>query len=301
MKTGRIFWGVFFLTVGVLFLGHGLLPVSLDWSAHWRFWPLVLVLMGLSLLLRNHPARWIFTVLAALLLALFVYGIFSFLSPFEWKGARDMREFTDRREVPLQPGITTASLVLEMGAGKCLLSGGGTGLLEASVSSSFGRYLFDQRTEGDAEFLVLRCTSRAKPWLAWRARNAVDIKLSDTPVWRIRLGCGATRADLDLRSSKIEDLRVEAGASDIALQLGANVAETQVHIETGVSAFRIEVPESAGCELRVDAPLTSKRFAGFRKERPGLYRTENFEVALRRILIDVDAGVSSLRVRRYGS
>ena len=123
--------------------------------------------------------------------------------------------------------------------------------------------------------------------------------MSDVPLWDIALDCGAARADLDLTALKVREVRIEAGASTVHLRLGANVPEARVRIEAGVSAFRLEVPESAGCEIRVDAPLASKHFNGFRKEKSGLYLTDNFETAGKRILIDIDAGVTSLRINRY--
>ena len=215
MNTGRIFWGVFLLTVGALFLAHGVLPILIDWTTLWRFWPLALVLGGLSLLLRKHPARIVVTIVGAVLLGLFVYGLFSFLSPFEQRRQGEGREFTDRIEVPLAPSTTSASLALEFGAGRCTLSGGGNGLLEASASSSFGRYVLDQQTEGDAVRLALRFTSRRQIWKFWRAANTLDVRLSDVPVWTISLECGAARADVDLSDTKVQDLRVETGASSV--------------------------------------------------------------------------------------
>ena len=118
-------------------------------------------------------------------------------------------------------------------------------------------------------------------------------------MWRLRLGYGAARADLDLSSCRVEELQLEAGASSISVKLGALVPESRVRVEAGVSSIRFEVPESAGCEIRTEAPLTSKRFSGFEKESSGLYRTGNFSNADRRIFIQIEAGVSSVKVRRY--
>jgi hypothetical protein len=44
--------------------------------------------------------------------------------------------------------------------------------------------------------------------------------------------------------------------------------------------------------------LASKQFVGFEKVESGLYRTENFSQASRKIFIDVEAGVSRVRVTR---
>ncbi len=301
MKTGRLFWGVFFVAVGALFLAHGMLADVLDWPSLWRFWPLVLVLIGLSLLLRSHPARWIVTALSALLLALIAYTLFSFLSPFEGEREARLKDLTERVDVPLRPETASAALTIETGASRCRVAGGGAGLLEVSSSSSVGKYDLDRRSEGDTEYLGLRFRAVERPWRVFRSENALDVRLHEQPVWRITLECGATRADLDLTSCIVEDLRVQSGASSISVRLGARSSDTRVRIEAGVSAIRIDIPSSSACEIRTDAPLTSKHFNGFVRERRGLYRTENFSDADRRVWIEVDAGVSSVRVNRYGS
>jgi hypothetical protein len=69
----------------------------------------------------------------------------------------------------------------------------------------------------------------------------------------------------------------------------------------GASSISLEIPESAGCEIRIDGPLTRKRFTGFTREQSGLYRTGGFEGAEKKIFVDVDAGVSSIRITRYGA
>jgi hypothetical protein len=240
------------------------------------------------------------TIIAGMLLGLFVYALFSFLSPFEDRGLRDGREFTDRIEVPLPPSVASATLALEVGAGRCQISSGSPKLLEASTSSNAGRFILDQRTDGDIEHLGLRLASTHQPWRFWRARNSIDVKLSDVPVWRLELTCGAARVNADLSACKVEEVRIEGGASSLTLRLGAGAPETRVNVEVGVSTIQIEVPESAGCEIRMDGALTSKHFSGFTKEGSGLYRTENFDGAAQRVLISAKAGVSSFRVRRYG-
>jgi hypothetical protein len=49
----------------------------------------------------------------------------------------------------------------------------------------------------------------------------------------------------------------------------------------------------------VEAPLSSKRLPGFTKVRDGIYQTDNFGTAEKSIRINVEAGVSSVRVTRY--
>ena len=66
MPTG----GIFLLLLGVVFLlqSLGVLPWSL-WNTLWRFWPVVLIITGLGLLLRRFNVWLVSLLLLALLFA----------------------------------------------------------------------------------------------------------------------------------------------------------------------------------------------------------------------------------------
>jgi hypothetical protein len=66
-----------------------------------------------------------------------------------------------------------------------------------------------------------------------------------------------------------------------------------------VSSVELNVPSSAGCEVSFEGGLASKRLSGFEKEADGLYRTPGFAEAARKIYVDAEVGLSSLRVKRY--
>ncbi|MFH0941976.1 MAG: DUF5668 domain-containing protein [Chloroflexota bacterium] len=74
------FWGICLLFLGAVFLlqTFNVLPWRL-WETLWRFWPVLLIIAGLSVLLRgNHP--WLTALvtlvllIASLLIAIALYG-----------------------------------------------------------------------------------------------------------------------------------------------------------------------------------------------------------------------------------
>ncbi|HQJ47220.1 MAG TPA: DUF5668 domain-containing protein, partial [Ignavibacteriaceae bacterium] len=74
MKTSSIFWGVFFLAIGVLLLLGNYTNFSFSWDTVWKFWPTVLVLIGISILVKNKTGKIIVAALAALVLAFTIYA-----------------------------------------------------------------------------------------------------------------------------------------------------------------------------------------------------------------------------------
>lgn len=253
-------------------------------------------MIGVAMLLRHKAVRVVLVILAALLLALVLFTAFSFL---RYGGIRGEfgRDYTAQFSVPLHPEAASASLKLDIAAARVRI-GGETGALLEGAAEGVAHDL-DASSEGEHEAIVLRVEPASGGWRLAGKGGRVDVALSDVPVWRVDLDCGASSADLDLSGRRVEDVRIDAGASAIRLRLGGEVPEARVHVQAGVSSIRLEVPETVGCEIRSETGLSSRTFKGFRKETSGLYRTENFHQAGNRILIDLSAGISSIRVGRY--
>jgi hypothetical protein len=72
-----LFGGLFLIFLGLIFLltNLGLLPSSV-WDEIWKFWPVLIIMLGIRLLTgKNHVSRLITTILT-----LFVFtGIFTFI------------------------------------------------------------------------------------------------------------------------------------------------------------------------------------------------------------------------------
>lgn len=302
MKTGKIFWGVLFVAIGVLLLFErmDLFQVELGWM--WKLWPLILVVWGAVILLGNkEPGKTVVVALLALGVALFVVGVFNFgwnWHPREWEA--NAAEYDQELSEPYDSTVHRGSFTFESGAGSFRLEDTTSRFFEASTHSTFGQYSLDTERIGDLEQVRLHMEGEHHgPWRG-RLNHRASIKLNPLPVWDMRFDIGASSMDIDLSPYIVERLVVSAGAASVQLTLGDRAKETRVSIKSGVSALQMHVPDSAGCEIRIDGGLSRKNFRGFTKLDTGVYRTENFENAQKKIYIDLDAGVSSVSVRRYG-
>jgi len=298
MKPGRVFWGSFFLLLGLLLLADRMGYITVQWYAWWRFWPLLLVLGGIALLLRESKLLWIVYAFAGAGLAVVLASVLSFSwVDGDWRGNREARQ--QEFMVPLAETTERASFALESGAGECIMEDTTSALVAATTQCGFGEYQLDQTSTGGQEDVRLTLKGKNARWGLGRMNNRAEIKLNTGPVWDLDLSLGAARVDADLRPYKVERLKLNVGAAKVTLKIGARGSETRVDVNAGASSIKIEVPESAGCEVLVEAPLSSKKFPGFTKTGSGEYRTDNFDGAAQKISIDINAGVSSLKVVRY--
>jgi hypothetical protein len=303
MKTGRIFWGVLFVAIGILLLLERTGILYVEWGWIWKFWPLILVVWGAVILLGNkQPGRTIVLVLLALGVALFVLGIFNFgwaWHSHDWQ-ADAAGEYDQELSQPYDSTVHRASFTFESGAGTFVLEDTTSQLIDASTRSNFGHYICEAEKTEDSQHVTLQLAGNKQRWWGGRMNNHVRIRLNSAPLWDMRFEVGASSMDVDLSRYAVERLVLATGASSVNLTLGDRANETRVSVKTGVSSLRVHIPDASGCEIRAEAPLSSKDFRGFTKIHSGVYQTENFDSASKKIYIDVHAGVSSLSVKRVG-
>lgn len=303
MRASGLLWGIVFIVLGGLVLLHNLNILDVDWYIVWKCWPLLLIFWGISLLMKKEGSRWYTVAFIIFMILMLVAAV----AAFEWfNGDRDdhwdfrWSDATNQTfSEPYEHTIERASFSLESGAGKFFIDGTTDQLIEASTQVSFGRYAFHHSRSDDAANLSLSLKGRSRGWNFGRMRNRADIKLNAQPVWDIDVGVGASAIDFDLTPYNVSRLRIDAGAASLKVKLGDRSDETRVRVHAGASSLRIEVPSSAGCEVRTNTALSGKSFHGFEKISRGNYQTENFDNAAKKIYIDVDAGVSSIKVERY--
>ena len=299
MKTGRIFWGVFLLTLGAAFLLERFGVMNLHWHYAWQFWPIALIAWGAAILFGGKTIKLIAVIVAAIILALVLVA----LATFSWGGDRwDDNAITQEmsfHEV-YAPGTQRATFRLESGAGTFVISDTTADFVEASTATSLGKYFLGREGEGDdVTFTLEHSGGGRKVWHPGRMHNDVGIRLNKNPVWDIDLEFGAAKMRCDLSAYKVSNLTVECGAASVDLRLGSGVPQSNVSIEAGASSLNIEVPTGVGCEIRLEAPLSSKNLQGFTRLSKGHYQSENYDAATEHCAIDVEAGVSSITIERY--
>ncbi len=298
MKTGRVFWGVFFLTLGTAFLLERFGVLNLQWHHAWQYWPVVLIAWGAAILFGGKVIRLIAVIVAAAVLALVLVALLSFSwEDGPWEGGAITQEQVFHEKYV--PGSGNASFALESGAGEFRLMDTTADFVEVHSVTSFGKYSLRRDGDSAGTDFTLSLDGVRKGWPPGRMRNHVEVHLNKEPVWDLVLDVGAAKVRCDLSPFKVRSLNMDCGATDAVLTLGRGVPESSVKIDAGASSLRIAVPSEAGCDVRVDAPLSSKSFPGFNRIAKGHFQSENYSSAAEHVSIEVDAGVSSITVERY--
>ncbi|MEI8201983.1 MAG: DUF5668 domain-containing protein [Bacteroidota bacterium] len=294
----KIFWGILLVLIGILWMLKNTGMIYFSWHALLNLWPLILIFWGISVL----PVKNIIKV--ALLLISIGIGVFFLYQHndnddnyfFRWgRQSKDIevQQYIVKYDTTLQKGI----LNFDAAAGTFIIKDTTSELIDFTANTNKDYYELISTTEGNTANVTFQPKKNHKHWDI--NENTVKLLLNTHPVWDAHFDIGAADINFDMSKFKVSQLDIDAGASSIKMKLGDLFSFTKVSVNAGASSIKIEIPTASGCEIKSDNFLSDKNFAGFNKIDDDTYRTQGFESAANKIMIDLDAGVSSISVVRY--
>lgn len=328
-KKANIFWGVLLVVVGFLFLANSLDWVNFTWTFREvaRFWPVLLILAGVAAFLNEKKS--VYNATSALLIAFAIpLAIFSWVS----RGVdRIKNEISDEIHIDLDDDdnnntddssdtlkgdrvkqyfmvdksgdVSEVKLNLKGGAAEFDLTTTDTKLFEADALLDIGRYTMTEDNQDGKKVIDFEMKKRKSDNGHWdfgdNKKNNVNLKLNTAPIWDIDLGFGAGEVDFDLSPFKVKKLDVETGAASIDVKLGDKLENAEVKVKSGAASVKLEVPKSVGCRINIDGALNDKNFIGFVKVDDDTWESEGYANATKKIKIELESGLSELKVTRY--
>ena len=302
MSYRKIFWGVFLVLIGVLFILKNTGVLFFSWHTFWNLWPVILILWGISLI----PVKdWIKATLSlvTIIIAFVVVQQYGKNDDWNWhfryndKDREQTEEpITQNLTEDMDPIVKYATLDLNIGVGDFSIHDTTGKLIELDRTGSEGRY---SMTSHDTDSMRVIKLSLDKAEFKGEVKNTVKMKLNTLPVWDLELNVGAAEVNFDLSKFKTRKVDLQGGASDIEVKLGNLYPESNVNIEAGAASITVRIPKEAGCEITNNTFLASKNFNGFNKTSNHHYQTDGYASAKSKIHINMEAGMASINVERY--
>ena len=303
MKAGQLFWGLVFVTIGILILGAKFDFLYLDLSYVLDFWPVLLILWGGLIIAKKSAVKPYIAVLFGILTGLLIYGAFASITYHHiwddnWDSRVEWRDDSKNYQVNYDPSIEKAYLDLSAGAGDIIVRQTSGDLINGYSRGDRTRYDFTSRFNGDEAYINFDMRDRHFRLFEDEIDNRLELRLNENPIWELDLKIGAAKAIFELEDFKIEELKLKTGATDIELRLGDKLERSNVKVEMGAANLEIYIPKESGCQIRAKMFLIGKEFNGFRK-RNNVYETENFDDASSKIYLEIHGAVSNVEVNRY--
>jgi hypothetical protein len=294
-RSGPIFWGLVLIGLGVLSLAQQLSNGQFDAGELLRrWWPLLLVLLGLWLVLQALVgSRWTGGGVA--------WGAGPTgpgstgpgpTGPAPTGPGRSGPGSSERLSLDLG-GATDAQIEVAFGAGELVIGRAPPGkLMEGSFD---GGVRPEIRGPGR-----VRLGREVELWgwgpgrwpKGWHFGVTGEVPLS------LRVETGASRNELDLSDLRVSDLIIRSGAAKTILRLPRAAGSTRARIDTGAASIRIFVPPEVALRIvgRMQLGTNDIDTTRFPPTATG-WSSPDFDGAANRVELAISGGLATLQVQ----
>ena len=258
MYRGPILFPLILIVLGLLLLFSNLGYISFDfWQFVRTWWPLLLIVFGLDILIGSLRAR----------------NVKAQTLAFDLGAAAQ------------------ADVSINFGAGELTIGKAAPGKI---VDGTFeGEVRYDTRPDGRVSLKLepLNWWGWSPRGYRW------NVGLTDAVPLKLALDGGAANANADLTDLKVADLRLKTGASSTVIKLPRAAGMTTVRINAGAASVKLIVPEGVAARVHSSMAIGSNEINRQRfPPSGGDYVSADYATAPNKIDIQFDGGVGSLAV-----
>ena len=326
-RRPSLFGPLLLIGLGVLLLfdQFGYLDLNF-WTLLGRFWPVLLILAGVDLLLGRRSA--ISAILGVVIPLLLIGGLFWLVFSGRLTdltvGRDDPRLIRESVEYPLED-LEEADVHLDLGSWRTIIRplDDSDKLIDADIVT-YGELDFQSSETGArADISMGTHSSRSSGFFSW---NSGDddwrISLSPQVILDLELDCGSGSGDYDLRDLDLRNLVLDGGsgsfdlflpdgrAMEVEIDVGSGSMDlilpdrgtAELAIEGGTGSTHIVLPDSMAARVELDSgsgsfnPSTRFQLVSGERRDDGVWETQDYADAENRILIVIEQGSGSVRI-----
>jgi hypothetical protein len=301
--------GLIVVTVGIVFLIANLQPDLDFWSIAMRYWPVILIVIGLGKIfdafrIRNDGgtgpdgqprANNDLGVILALLVLL------AFVAVAVRHGHGRVKFLQDSQTIDLQSAKTVTANI-DMPSGTLDLAGGASKLLDANFTyrDRDGKPQTTYTVSKDEGILDITQENPSHVHLAgsgndWRLRFSGEVPLD------VNLNLGAGKGNVNLQGLDIHHADVKVGVGRLDLDLtGPRKSDMHVDIEGGVGTAIIRLPRNIGVRVHASGGLGDVSSGGLHRDGDD-YTNDAVGKSPNTIYVSVSGGVGQVTLEQSGS
>ena len=289
-------WGIFLLFLGVVLLLQtlGILSWGL-WGILWRFWPALIIIIGLGILLRRYNV-WLVSLLilailgACLGIAVWQYG----LSPPAGTVTKSYSEpLGDIKRAQIEVDFTAGDITigsLPSSSPNFVEAASEVGSVEESMNVDFHRQGSEGRLYLSTDRVDWRFWGEGK--ISWEVNFTRSIPLA------LSIKSAASNMELDLSRLRVTELRLDVDAGNYKVTMPASAGTTNVEVEADVVNMEVNIPGGVAARIQADTGLGAFIVDTTRFPKQGdYYISDNFNTAQNRIYLEIDCDVGRVRVK----
>lgn len=296
-NAGNLFWGLFLVLIGALFLLQNLGVVDINFSNLWALWPIFIIMAGVSMVaVRGWLGVLISGLVALVALALVALVALNVVRPGDIDST-----LVDRVSVAREIGtVEKLNLTVEAGAGTIdVSSAAATKTVDASLKSTVTSLNHRSDRTGTTQNVRVIMDDNSHHWWNGHMKNDLALVLGQSLPTDLKIDAGAAKITADLSRVDLRKLNIDSGASSLDVRLGNVAKTTEVTYDIGASSITLRLPRSSGMSLTLDSGLSGTNLPDLKEVADNYYESENFASATHKVTIHGKMGMANLRVVYY--
>ncbi|MFP3974843.1 MAG: LiaI-LiaF-like domain-containing protein [Dehalococcoidia bacterium] len=280
-------WGIVLVFLGIVLLlqNFGALPWGL-WGTLWRFWPALLIIIGINIALGRY-SPWLAGVLVvAVLGASLGLAIWQYESP-------PSAETTGTYSAAIED-LQEANVEVDFEAGRLELLALPSGSPQLVNAVSRGGELTANLGRHDGKGNLALAIGGNRPFwrgIEWEVKLSRDIPLT------LDMDSDAADLDIDLTDLQVEEftLDIDAGNCDLVMP---SAGITYAVIDADAANVEITIPDNVAASINADMSaatldISEERFP----KEGGYYRTPSFEDSPNRVYLQIECNAGRVEIR----
>jgi hypothetical protein len=289
---GALIWGIILLFLGIVFLLQVLdvLPWAL-WVTLWRFWPVLIIIIGLNILLsRKNP--WL---VGALVLVLLGATLGVAIWQYDQASETGIKSYSE----PLG-GLDRASIEIDFDGGSLSLRSlayGSPDLVEVYSNTKGGGIESDFHRQNGEGSLHLSAKGIKRffwsgPWNNWEASLTQNIPLT------LDINSSASNISLDLGNLLTPEVLVKLNLGSCKVTAPSSAGTTYIKIDANASNIEVTIPAGVAARILLDTNVTSIDVDRSRFPQSGdYYMSEDFGTSGKQLKLEIKCNVGRVQIK----
>ena len=299
-RRGSVAGAILLIAAGALFLYATLHPAFNVWPILGRYWPLILIFLGLAKLwdyfwARSHPDSARGSEITGIVLALLLVGLIAGLA-YSHSRRYPAKSFSHAtQDIVYLQGAKSVRARIEMPAGRLEMAGGASKPFQGDFG--YAGWQGPPRVEysvnggiGELEVRQAEAGIQVGPGdSTWNLRFRDDVPLE------VYVEMGAGEGNLHLQGMDVTYLKVDMGAGRLDLDLtGGRQHDLDADVHGGVGQATIRLPKSVGVRVHASGGLGAVETDGLKREGD-TYVNDAYGKTPANIRVNVEGGVGAIR------
>jgi hypothetical protein len=290
--VGVPIWGILLLFLGVIFLLQTLnvLPWGL-WGTLWRFWPALIIIIGLGILLRRYNV-WLVS-----LLVLAILGACLGIAIWQYGASPSIKSYSEplgnMERAQIEVDFTVGNITI----GSLPPSSPNFVEADSEVRGRDGSMNVDFHQQDSEGSLYLSTERVNQPFwggdgIRWELNFTRNIPLT------LNIKSAASNMELILSELKVTELQLDIDAGNCEVTVPSAAGTTDIKVEVDVANIELTIPDEVAAKIWADIDLSAFDVDESRFPKQGdYYISDNFDTAQNRIYLEINCNVGRVQVK----